>query len=378
MKAYTNCTIYTGSEILKNHSILIRNNRISEIVTNNNIPDNCELTDLNNLNIAPGFIDLHINGCGGKLFNNDISHETLKTMHKTNLKSGTTSFLPTIISSSDEKMHQAIDIIENHLREDQNTVLGLHFEGPYINLNKKGVQDHKYIRKMDKNMLKTICGHGGNTIKMITLSPETIDHSYITALQESKIAVSIGHSEADYETACKAFKAGVTMCTHLFNAMPPINSRNPHLTTAILDNENIYAMIIADGFHVSYPSIRIAKKLKKEKLILVTDAMPPAGTNINTFELSNETIYCREGKCTTKDGTIAGSALTLSSAVKNCVQNIGIDLDEALRMASTYPAKAINVHKFLGKIKKDYIANLVVFDNELEIMGTIVNGIYLR
>jgi N-acetylglucosamine-6-phosphate deacetylase len=129
---------------------------------------------------------------------------------------------------------------------------------------------------------------------------------------------------------------------------------------------------------VSYPSIRIAKKLKKEKLILVTDAMPPAGTDLNTFKLSNGTIYCREGKCTTKDGIIAGSVLTLSTAVRNCVQNVGIELDEALRMASTYPAKAINVHSFLGKIKKDYIANLVIFDNELEIKGTIVNGIHLK
>ncbi|MGL4269652.1 MAG: N-acetylglucosamine-6-phosphate deacetylase, partial [Plesiomonas sp.] len=183
-----------------------------------------------------------------------------------------------------------------------------------------------------------------------------------------------GHTNASYVEARAGFAAGVSFTTHLFNAMPPITGREPGMVGAILDTPDVYTGIIADGFHVSWSNIRMAHKMKGEKLVLVTDATAPAGANIDHFIFVGKKVYYRDGKCVDENGTLGGSALTMIEAVQNCVEHIGIALDEALRMATLYPARAIHVADRLGQVKAGKVANITVFDHDFTVKATIVNG----
>ncbi len=378
MYALTNCIIYTSQQILKNSNILISKDKIIDIVNDNKIPSKYKKIDLKGLSIAPGFIDLQLNGCGGLQFNDDISPNTLNIMFQTSLQFGTTNILPTLITCSDNDMKKALEVTYEYKKTNHN-ILGLHLEGPYINKIKKGIQNEQFIRKPNAIMVDLICQYGSDTVKMITLAPEIVDTCYIEKLKNKGIIVAAGHSNASFEEAVCGITAGISMSTHLFNAMPSISARNPGLITAILDNDQIYASIIVDGIHVDYPGICFVKRIKKNKLCLVTDGVAPVGTHISHFMLGGNEIYCRNGKCISANGTLGGSFLTMDRAVKNCVDHANIALDEALRMASLYPAQIIGFDNQLGRVASGYRANLVIFDNDIHVKGTIIDGLlYLK
>src|SRR5699024_8587685 len=254
-----------------------------------------------------------------------------------------------------------------------NQALGLHIEGPYISVQKKGTHDPHIIRKPNQEMIDFLC-QNADVIKVITLAPEEVEIEHIRQLADAGIYVSAGHSNASYEQARRGFANGITLSTHLYNAMPPITGREQGLIGAIFDTPEIYAGIIVDGHHTSWASIRTAKKLKGDKLVLVTDATAPVGTNASTFEFAGKTIYYKDGVCLDENGTLSGSALTMNDAVKNSVLHVGIALDEAIRMATLYAARAIGMDKTLGSIERGKIANLVAFDNDFKVIKTIVNG----
>ncbi|EGQ7697866.1 N-acetylglucosamine-6-phosphate deacetylase [Vibrio vulnificus] len=375
MYALTNCKIYTGSDVLSEHALIIENDLIQSIVPAADLPSGIEVKDLAGANVSPGFIDLQLNGCGGVMLNDEITAETMQIMHKANLKSGCTSFLPTLITSSDEDMRAAISAARDYHAQYQNQSLGLHLEGPYLNVMKKGIHSVDYIRPSDTSMVDFIC-ENADVVAKVTLAPELNDPEHIEKLRNAGIVVSIGHTNATYAEARKGFEAGITFATHLFNAMTPMVGREPGVVGAIYDTPDVYAGIIADGFHVDYANIRIAHKIKGEKLVLVTDATAPAGANMDYFIFVGKKVYYRDGKCVDENGTLGGSALTMIEAVQNTVEHVGIALDEALRMATLYPAKAIGVDAQLGRIKKGYIANLTIFDRDFNVKATVVNGQY--
>ena len=375
MYALSNCKIYTGSDVLTDHAVVIENELIKKVCPISELPEGIEVRDLNGANLSPGFIDLQLNGCGGVMLNDEITAETMQIMHKANLKSGCTSFLPTLITSSDEDMRAVITAAREYHNQYQNQSLGLHLEGPYLNVAKKGIHSVDHIRKSDSEMIELIC-ENSDLVAKVTLAPELNDPEHIERLRKAGVVVSIGHTNATYAEARQGFESGITFATHLFNAMTPMVGREPGVVGAIYDTPEVYAGIIADGFHVDYANIRIAHKIKGEKLVLVTDATAPAGADMEYFIFVGKKVYYRDGKCVDENGTLGGSALTMIEAVQNTVEHAGIALDEALRMATLYPATAIGVESKLGRIKKGMVANLAVFDRDFNVKATVVNGQY--
>ncbi|MDC9613848.1 N-acetylglucosamine-6-phosphate deacetylase [Xenorhabdus khoisanae] len=379
MYALTNGIIYTGYDRLDNHAVIIADGLIKQVCPVNELPEEIEKHDLHGANLTPGFIDLQVNGCGGVQFNeqlDNISEDTLHTMQKTNQLYGCTSFLPTLITSPDELMIKAIEVMRSYLKKNPNQALGLHLEGPYLNPIKKGTHNAAYIRKPTPEMVDYLC-HNADVIAKVTLAPEMVESKYIRQLTDAGIVVSAGHSNATYEEARHGFQNGITFSTHLYNAMPAISGRQPGLISAIYDSSEVYAGIICDGMHVSWPNIRNSKRLKNEKLILVTDAILPAGLApdaMEQFTFANKTIYYRNGLCVDENGTLSGSSVTMIDCVKNSVEQVGIALDETLRMVTLYPARAIGVDKYLGTIEPGKVANLTAFTHDFNICKTIVNG----
>ncbi len=373
--AFTNGVIYTAKEVLYGHAVVVENDRIKAVVREEALPEDLQRIDLKGNNLTAGFIDLQLNGCGGVMFNEDISVRTLEIMQETNLKSGTTSYLPTFITSPDEGMKSAVNIMRDYLAQYQNQALGLHLEGPYLSREKKGVHREEYIREISPEMKDFLCANA-DVITKITLAAENPTARYIAEFVKCGIIVSIGHSNATYEVAQQAIADGVGFATHLHNAMSPVGSgRAMGVVGAVLDSD-IYAGIIVDGLHVDFGNVRIAKKAKGDKLCIVTDAVAAAGADIDSFVFVGKTVYVRDGKCYDANGTLGGAAITMIESVQNAVKEVGIPLDETLRMCNYYPAKAIGVDDKLGSIEAGKIANLTVFSHDFKIIGTAVNGVW--
>ncbi|WP_437615482.1 N-acetylglucosamine-6-phosphate deacetylase [Erwinia sp. V71] len=376
MYALTHGRIFTGHDILDDHAVVIAEGLIERVCPLAELPAGIATREVNGALIAPGFIDVQLNGCGGVQFNDDInaiSVDTLNIMQKANEKSGCTSFLPTLITSSDELMVRAVEVMRAYLAQNRHQALGLHLEGPWLNSAKKGTHDPALIRKPNPELVNFLC-ENADVITKVTLAPEMVDSAVIRQLQAAGIIVSAGHSHATYDEAKAGFSAGVSFATHLYNAMPTITGREPGLIGALFDAPDVYCGIIADGLHVHYANVRNAKRIKGDKLVLVTDATAPAGANIDQFIFAGKTIYYRNGLCVDENGTLSGSALNMIEAVRNSVEHVGISLDEALRMATLYPARAMGVEKQLGSIAAGKVANLTVFTRDYHIIQTIVNG----
>ncbi len=373
--AFTNGVIYTAKEVLCGHAVVVENDGIKAVVREEALPEDLQRIDLKGNNLTAGFIDLQLNGCGGVMFNEDISVRTLEIMQETNLKSGTTSYLPTFITSPDEGMKSAVNIMRDYLAQYRNQALGLHLEGPYLSREKKGVHREEYIREISSEMKDFLCANA-DVITKITLAAENPTARYIAEFVKCGIIVSIGHSNATYEVAQQAIADGVGFATHLHNAMSPVGSgRAMGVVGAVLDSD-IYAGIIVDGLHVDFGNVRIAKKAKGDKLCIVTDAVAAAGADIDSFVFVGKTVYVRDGKCYDANGTLGGAAITMIESVQNAVKEVGIPLDETLRMCNYYPAKAIGVDDKLGSIEAGKIANLTVFSHDFKIIGTAVNGVW--
>lgn len=380
MYALTHCTLYTGSDVLTGHGVLIDGDRIVAIKPLADLPRDVARHDLNGANLSAGFIDLQLNGCGGVMFNSAITVETLATMQAANLKSGTTSFLPTLITSPDADMKQAVAVTRSYMQARANEVLGVHLEGPYTNLKRKGIHPADQIRQPADEMIDFFCANA-DAIAKITLAPERNNPEHIRRLVEADILVSAGHTAASYEQAMAGFDSGMRFATHLYNAMTPtVNGREPGVVGAIYDRDDVYTGVIVDGHHVHWANVRLAHKVLGERLVLVTDATAPAGApeGFEKFDFCGATVYFRDGQCVDENGTLGGSALTMIEGVENLVKQVGLPLAEALRMATLYPARAIGWDSRLGSIQVGKIANLTVFDQDFRVLGTVVNGHYTQ
>jgi N-acetylglucosamine-6-phosphate deacetylase len=364
--ALTNGTIYTGSKKLTGKAVLIEKERIKAIIDNDTIPGNAEVIDCKDNFIAPGLIDLQIAGAGGYLFSADPSAKALKAITESILKSGTTGFLIVLPTNSTDVYSEAIRTVKSNPHP---AILGLHLEGPYISKVKRGAHMIDYIKLPDMNGIESLLREAEGVIKMITLAPEVCDPGTIKLMREYGVVVCAGHSNATFREAVDGFSWGITATTHLFNAMSQLHHRDPGLPGATFMTENIFASIIADGIHVDYNMISIAKKIMKERLYLVSDAV----------EENDQGAYLHErqqDRFSLPDGTLSGSALTLVNAVQNCVNHVGIPIDEALRMAATYPAKLMDLAD-RGNIEPGSRADIIVFDKEYKVKQVCNHGVFI-
>lgn len=377
MFALINSIVITGYRSLTDVAVIIDNNKIHSLVPSHTLDPSMETYDLDGKLLCPGFIDLQLNGCGGLMFNNRPTSDTLAHMQQTNLQSGTTSFLPTFITDTDESIRKALNATETFMSQHENQVLGMHLEGPFTNPLRRGIHPKTKIRRPDETMINWLTTQHP-WLKMVTLAPEMNQVHHINKLAKAGIIVSMGHSAATYEQAVSGIQNGITCATHLYNAMSPVaNGREPGVVGAAFER-HVYAGIIADGHHVHWANVRIAKQQLGEKLYLVTDGTagsnPPPG--MTTFDFCGATIYLRDGSCYDAKGTLGGSALTMNKGIKLLVKNAGIHITEAIRMATLYPARAIQVDHQLGAIAPGLIANLTVMDNQFQIIKTMVNGVW--
>ena len=362
----------TDSGLANIRSIVVNEGLIEQVSTESFVDENIETVDLNGYTLSSGFIDLQLNGCGGVLFNADISEATLDVMHATNLRFGCTSFLPTLITCSDSDMNKAIEVIRSYREKHPERVPGLHLEGPYINKLKKGIHDENHIRPLSSDRVDYLC-ENADAIAMLTLAPEVCEPAHITRLSQADIVVSIGHSNATFHEVRAAEQAGASFVTHLFNAMSQLQSREPGVVGAAFSGSKLGAGIIADGYHLDWHNLRMSQQLLNDRLVLVTDATTPAGTDIESFMFAGQKVYHSNGKCTSKNGTLGGSALTMIEAVKNCVTQ-GISERDALVMATANPARVIGMDKMMGTIRPGSYANLVLLDGEYNVKGTVSGG----
>jgi len=364
-QAFINARIFTGEEILENKALLISNGQIHSIADPEQIPPGFKITDLKDLIIAPGLIDLQIYGSGGKLFGALPDEEGLEQMEKDLLAQGTTGFFATAATNSDEVVNQAIDAAKAYRKKSIGNFLGLHLEGPYLNIKRKGAHPEKFIKKGNLKEIKSWVNRAEGELKMMTIAPELQDQELIDFLHSNNIIISAGHSDATYEEASSFLNNPVQAATHLYNAMPPIHHRAAGLVPAIFKLKP-YTSIVADGVHVSFPMIELAKRELGDRLFLITDAVTETNQGVYQHVFKGD-------RYTMPDGTLSGSCLSMLKAVENCVLKVNIALDEALRMASTYPAHLMGAQN-RGLIKKGYRADIIVINKELKHHSTYFSG----
>ena len=330
--------------------------------------------DLHGKLLLPGFIDTQVNGGGGALFNADPTVTTIRTIARAHREFGTTSLLPTLISDDLAVVGRAIDAARTAMKSKVPGVIGIHLEGPFLNEARQGTHDAGKFRLLDRDAVTLLSSLGiGKTL--VTLAPEMTAPALIASLVSQGVIVSAGHTNATHADIQSALGAGLTGFTHLFNAMSGLGSREPGVVGAALQDQNSWCGIIVDGHHVSPVTLQLALRCKRhDRFMLVTDAMPNVGSSDSSFLLQGKKILVRDGKCVDEMGTLSGSALDMASAVRNAVAMLGIELAEAARMASTYPAQFLGLGHELGSIAAGYRANLVLVDEGLNVLDTWIDG----
>ncbi|GAB3327341.1 N-acetylglucosamine-6-phosphate deacetylase [Larkinella ripae] len=371
----TNATVFTGTAVLSGASVRVANGLIQEVTAAQ--PTDSDSIDVEGQWLVPGFVDLQVYGGSGVCLNQAPTAETVAHIYETHLPAGTTSVLPTLFSTSREVILQAIAAIRAVRQTNPNGILGLHVEGPYVNPEKRGVHSLAYVRKPAEAELNELIAEGHDTVRMLTIAPEIFTGQQLTHLvsqtASSSLQLSLGHSNATYREAIQAFNTGIPLATHLYNAMRPLESREPGVVGAVFDHPAVRASIVADGFHCNWAAIRIARRLLGDRLFLISDAMfanPPQPTAV----LDDLQITYENGRYTNQEGKLAGSSITLLDAVRNCIRHVGLEPAEVFRMASTVPAEIAGFGATIGKIAPGFVANLAVLNADLAVSKVISNG----
>jgi N-acetylglucosamine-6-phosphate deacetylase len=353
---YVNARVFTGDKILDHHAVTVSNGTITQVIPMVELGSIGQHIDLGGRLLAPAFIDLQIYGGNGKVFSLYPSVESLTATVNYSREGGAAWIMPTVATIGKEVMLEAMKAVRAYWAEGRSGVLGLHLEGPFINPAKKGAHLEQYIHPPTQEDINWILENGGDVVKIITLAPECCDIALVKQLEAAGIVVFAGHSNATYAQAYTSFDQGIHHATHLFNAMSPLGSRAPGLVGAIYDHPAVNASVVADGVHVDFASIRISKKIMKDRLFLITDAVEE--------NREGGYIYIKEAdRYVSATGVLSGSRLTMAKAVRNCVEKVGISLEEALRMASLYPARVGGRDVRIGKIEAGYEASLVAIDD---------------
>jgi len=333
-----------------------------------------EAIDLGGDALLPGFIDAQVNGGGGVLFNDEPTVDAIRHIGAAHRRFGTTGFLPTLISDDAGVMRDAIAAVDAAIEQGVPGVLGIHLEGPYIAPARRGAHDAAKFRALDDAELDLVCSLRRG-ITVLTLAPDQVPPERVRMLATRGVVVCIGHTAASYAQARAALNAGARGFTHLYNAMTPLQGREPGVVGAALEDRASWCGIIVDGHHVHPASLRVALAAKpRGKLILVTDAMPPVGSDVDHYMLAGATITCRDGRCETADGVLAGSALDMAGALRNTVASLDVPLDEAARMAAAYPADFLGLSRIRGRIAAGLRADLVALDADFRVRRSWIAG----
>jgi N-acetylglucosamine-6-phosphate deacetylase len=348
-KIYTAKKIFTGEDWLEDHAIITRGGFVHDIV-----PSGTVTATQSYDTILPSFIDLQVYGAGGKLFSVYPQVETLSLIHAYCREGGAYWFQPTVATNTSEIIHQCIDAIRAYWDSGGEGCLGLHVEGPWINKEKRGAHIEGLVHSPTIEEVKELLEYGEGVIKMITLAPEVCSDEVIAAIQSYGVVIAAGHSNITFEAANNSFSKGINAITHLYNAMSGLQHRAPGLVGAAFLSEQVMASIIADGHHVDYSAIKIAKQIMKERLYLITDAVTE--TNKGAYP------HHKEGDKYVASGILSGSALTMMQSVKNLIEHVGIDKSEAIRMACVYPARVAKMQDSVGMIRKGFSAQFVLLE----------------
>ena len=363
MQIFSADKIFTGTQWLDNTSIIIENGLVASIVATSEVALNENRRTFENCFIVPAFIDIQVYGAAQKLLAVCPEAATLQVMYDAFSKQGTCLFLPTMATNTIDAFKKSIDAVRKYWEGNGKGVYGLHLEGPWLHETKRGAHVKEWIHPPTVAEVKELLDHGKGIIKMITIAPEVCSNEIIDLILAHGIIISAGHSNATYNEAIKSFNEGVSAVTHLYNAMSPLHHREPGLVGAAFHHPAVMASIIPDGYHVDYAAISIAKNLMGNRLFAITDAVTETAIGPYQHHLAGDKYEC--------NGVLSGSALSMHKAFKNLINEVGIDIDEALRMCSLYPARVLGCDNVYGKIIPQAAGQFLVLDRQLEIVDWI-------
>ncbi|MBZ9795641.1 N-acetylglucosamine-6-phosphate deacetylase [Mesorhizobium sp. ES1-4] len=375
--ALTGARIFDGDDWHEGHALVVRDGLVEAMLPQGALAGDIRAFDTGGGMLVPGFVDIQVNGGGGVMLNDHPDDASIETICRAHAPFGTTALLPTLITDTPAITAAAIAAGEAAARQKVPGFLGLHLEGPHLSIARKGAHDPALIRPMtDADQAMLVAARQKMPVLLTTIAPESVDPARVTALAEAGIVVSLGHSDTGYAMARTFAEAGASVVTHLFNAMSQIGNREPGLAGAAIDTGALSAGLIADGIHVHPATIRIAldAKLGPGRIVLVTDAMATIGTDMTSFTLNGRTIYRKDGSLRLADGTLAGADLDMISAIRFMHRTVGLELSEALRMASLYPAQAIGQSHRLGRFANGTAADIVALSDDLGIGSVWIGG----
>lgn len=370
-----NGRVLTERGLVRGLAVAIDDGRIAAVCDPAEVPASAgPRFDLQGGTLLPGFIDIQVNGGGGVLFNNAPTVDALRRIAQAHRRFGTTGLLPTLISDDLDVMRQAIAAARDAIAQGVSGILGLHLEGPYLASSRKGTHDVGKFRVPDEAEIELVTSLG-NGVTVMTLAPECVPIDTLRTLAARGVLLCAGHTAASYEQIRAGLDAGLRGFTHLYNAMSPLQGREPGAVGAALEDPHSWCGVIVDGHHVHAASLRVALAAKpRGKVLLVTDAMPPVGADDPSYSLYGETITTEDGVLRNAAGALAGSVLDMATAVRNSVQWLGVPLEEAARMASTYPAEFLGLGQRYGRIESGYRADLVLLNDDLRASHTWIGG----
>ncbi|HMU47327.1 MAG TPA: N-acetylglucosamine-6-phosphate deacetylase [Chitinophagaceae bacterium] len=348
--------IFNGEEWLTDHAIIVEKEVIKEVLRQKDLPSGIAVNHYGSSIISPACIDLQIYGANGKLLSQFPEPDSLSALNNYCRGGGAAFCLPTVATNSYDVFKRAIDAVKEYWSTGGEGVLGIHLEGPWINPLKRGAHLEMFVHSPSLSEVKELLDYGDGVIKIITLAPEQCSNAVIDLICSAGVIISAGHSNATYKEAKKSFANGVKAVTHLYNAMSPLQHREPGLAGAAMDDDTVMASIIPDGYHADYAAVRIAKAVMKERLFVITDAVTQTNKGPYQHELAGDKYEAV--------GILSGSALTMHKAMLNLINHCGIEMGEAIRMCSLYPAKLMGLDDELGKIKKGYKAKLLVINQQ--------------
>ncbi len=366
----TNCNIASGGKIDYNCNLSIEDGVIQSVRNNADDMGGGDIYDLKGRYLCSGLIDLQINGAGGKLFQSDPNIDTLSTMASVLRRVGIAGFLPTITCASIEKISAAIEAVREYRTSIGGEVLGINLEGPMINSKKAGMANANEVRKIDDKLISVLSSFDNGVIYM-TIAPEMIDSETAAKLRSIGVILALGHTTSSYDDVVN-LKSHVTHGGHILNAMTGISGRDPGVAGAILDIDGMSTSIILDGYHIHEATARLIYRLMgATRLSLISDGMPPIGSDVTSFEYEGNMVKCKDGQCLTEDGVLAGTGVDVMTATRNAQQWFGIDFAEALRMSTEAPARVLELNEKRGSIETGKVADLAILDADFGCVGWV-------